>query len=225
MSVAQNFARVCERIENAALRAGRDPKEVKLIAVSKTVDVARINELILAGGQRIGENRVQELLVKQDDLLPVEVHLIGQLQSNKVRQIMGRVTLIHSLDRLPLARELQKNAEKAGCAADCLVQVNLADERGKGGVGREELFDFLWQVDALPDVRVRGLMCVPPVSTGAEAAKYFEQLRNLARQASEKMYKSCIFHELSMGMSGDFEEAIAQGATFVRLGSAVFGQR
>lgn len=224
MSIAENIENVRERIAAAANAAGRRPEDIKLIAVTKTVEIDRINEAIRAGIRAIGENKVQELAQKRDFLLPVEQHLIGELQSNKAKHVVGRVALIHTLDRLSLATEIDRLSKKLGMTSDVLLQVNIGDEETKGGLSENEVLPFLEKIEGL-GIRVKGLMCVPPICDEDEARRYFARLRILAQNIAQRGFKNTSMDELSMGMSGDFEAAIKEGATIVRVGSSIFGHR
>jgi pyridoxal phosphate enzyme (YggS family) len=215
-----------ERIAKAARAAGREPEDIQLIGVSKTVDVERINAMIDRGLARIGENRVQELLSKLPELHPVEVHLIGQLQSNKVHQIVDKVALIHSLDRLSLMEEIQRQAAKRGIVTPVLIEINIGREESKGGLMEEELPAFLDRVVDCPNLEVRGLMCIAPLVADPETARpYFARMRELAEKIRSQRDSRIQMVHLSMGMSHDFEAAIQEGATMVRVGRALFGAR
>ena len=225
MTVGEKVRAVRERAAEAAIRAGRRPEEVRLITVTKTIEKERILEAIDAGADHIGENRVQELISKLE-FLPetVEKHIIGQLQSNKARQVVGVAALVHSVDRLSLAAELNRVAAARSLTVDALVEVNIGGEESKGGVAPASLFPLLEQLCSFPNLRIRGLMTVPPRCTQIEARRYFASLRELMERAAEE-FPSLPLAELSMGMSADFEEAILEGATYVRVGSAIFGAR
>lgn len=214
-----------DAIAEAAAQAGRDTKEIKLVAVSKTVGVDKINEAIEAGVTIIGENRVQELLGKIDGLLPVEKHMIGHLQSNKAQMIVDKVSLIHSLDRFSLAQKLNQLGERDQRQIPVLVQLNIGKEQSKTGLLPEELFAFLHEISEFSHLQVKGLMCIPPFGSKEEARKYFAQTRELAEKAKSMKIGEMSFDELSMGMSHDFFEAVLEGATYVRVGSAIFGER
>jgi hypothetical protein len=217
--VAENLARVRERVARAAERAGRRPDDVLLIGVSKTVEAARIRQAIEAGVPALGENRVQEAKEKVAALgRPVPWHLIGHLQTNKVRDALALFDLIHSLDRLELAQECERRASQQGRAVEMLVQVNVGGEASKGGFEPGELAEALEAISRLAHVRVGGLMTIPPVVTRAEDARgWFRTLAELGKRHG--------LPELSMGMSADFEVAIEEGATMVRVGTAIFGPR
>ena len=217
--IRANLERVRERVAKAAERAGRRPSAVLLIGVSKTVEVARIREAIEGGVPALGENRVQEAKEKVAEIgRPVPWHLIGHLQTNKVRDALEIFDVIHSIDRLDLARELDKRARARGRTVDALVEVNLAGEASKGGVAPDGLDELLHAVAAMSMVKVRGLMAIPPEAKEPDDSRvWFRALRKLGERHG--------FAELSMGMSGDFEVAIEEGATMVRVGTAIFGPR
>ena len=227
MSIAENVLRIKERIARAALKGGREPGSVRLVAVSKTKPAAAVAQAYACGQLIFGENYVQELVGKHAEL-PQEIswHFIGNLQSNKVRQIAGLVDLIHSVDRLSLAREIDRQWGGLGRVCDVLVQVNISREATKGGTSSEELFDLVRSVARLPHLRVCGLMAMPPFFDDPEGARpYFRALKELSRELEAAAIPGVEMRELSMGMSGDFEAAIEEGATLVRVGSALFGER
>ena len=226
-TVADNLDALRERIAKAAARAGRDPAGVTLVAVTKTMPVERIREAIDAGQRVFGENRVQEAQAKVEALgRDVQWHLIGHLQRNKVKFVCGLFDMIHSVDSLPLAQDISGRAARSSMVMPVLIQVNIGDEATKSGVDPSETLALVRQVAALPHVAVRGLMCVPPAVEIAEHARpYFVQLRTLAAQIERERIPNVAMTELSMGMSHDFEVAIEEGATMVRVGSAIFGPR
>jgi PLP dependent protein len=219
LDIRANLGRVQEAVARACARAGRSPDHVLLIAVSKTVDVERIRLAVAAGVAALGENRVQEAREKIEVLgRPVPWHLIGSLQTNKAKEAARLFDWIHSVDRLELARELSRRAHGAERALDILLQVNLGDEPQKGGVAPSEVKRVHEAVAALPGLRVRGLMTIPPATESPEGARpYFRRLRELREQLG--------LEHLSMGMSADFEVAVEEGATMVRVGTAIFGPR
>ncbi len=227
--VRDNLNRIEEQIQNACNAAGRDRREVTLMAVTKTVDAARINAALSAGVTHIGENRVQEFLEKCDDLAlqGVEAHLIGHLQTNKVRRIVGKVDMIQSIDSERLARAVSDAAvatDRGYC--DVLLEVNIGNEESKSGVPLGELEQLLETAAALPGIRVRGLMAIPPIlQTEAEKRAVFEQMYKLFVDIRGKNVDNITMEILSMGMSMDFVEAIREGSTMVRIGSAIFGKR
>jgi len=219
LDIPANLERVRERIARAAERAGRRPEDVLLIGVSKVVEVARIRAALAAGLSALGENRVQEAKAKIAELgRPVPWHLIGHLQTNKVKDALPLFDLIHSLDRLELAREIERRAAALGRTIDTLVQVNIGAEASKGGFALDAVGAALEAIGKLTHVRVRGVMAIPPEAERAEDARpWFRQLCALADKHG--------LRERSMGMSGDFEVAIEEGATMVRVGTAIFGPR
>ncbi len=227
-AVAENLTAVKERIAKAAARMGRDPEAVTLVAVTKTVPVERIREAIDAGHQVFGENRVQEAQAKIQLLGrgDVQWHLIGHLQRNKVRFVCDLFDRIHSVDSFPLAQEIDSRAARHGSVMPILVQVNIGDESTKSGVPLADTLALVKAVAKLPHVAIRGLMCIPPaVDVPEHARPYFIQLRTLAERIAQEQIPDVAMAELSMGMSHDFEVAVEEGATMVRVGSAIFGPR
>lgn len=227
MSIQRNLSEIHGRIRAAALKAGRDPASVRLVAVSKTKPAELVDEASRAGQRLFGENYVQELVAKASAVAePVEWHFIGALQSNKVRQIAGMVTMIHSVDRLSLAAEIDRQWGRLGRSCDVLVQVNVAGESSKSGTTTEAAIGLVTAVSGLPHLRVKGLMTMPPFFDDPEGARpYFRALRELAEVIERQTIPGVAMTELSMGMSGDFEVAIEEGATLVRVGTAIFGGR
>lgn len=213
------------RIEAAAKRAGRDPAPVQLVAISKTVEVERIREGLAAGISILGENKVQEAEAKIAEIgHPVPWHLVGHLQTNKAKKAVGLFDMIHSLDSWKLAQELEKHAQAAGKVIPVLVEVNIAGEETKAGIVEQELFGLLNKCKDLKFIQVVGLMTMPPYFTDPELARpHFRRLRELRDQAQEKL--GIKLEHLSMGMSGDFEVAVEEGATMVRVGTAIWGER
>jgi pyridoxal phosphate enzyme (YggS family) len=217
--IRTNLERVRERVARAAERAGRRAEDVLLVGVSKTVDATRVRAAIAAGIGALGENRVQEARDKVAEIgRAVPWHLIGHLQTNKVRDALELFDVIHSVDRIDLARELDRRARAKGRTIDALVQVNVGGELSKGGWPPEAVETAVQAVSALAGIKLRGLMTIPPAAERAEDARvWFRALRKLAERHG--------LSELSMGMSGDFEVAIEEGATMVRVGTAIFGPR
>ena len=212
-------------LDAAALeRWGRAPR---IIAVSKTVPAQRVNAVRACGIDRLGENRVQEILQKLPELdATFQIDCIGRLQLNKVKYIIDKVGMIQSLDRAPLAQEIDRRAAQLGLRMPVLIQVNIGREPQKGGVPEEELFSFARYAAALPGLDVRGLMAVMPQSDDAHALRpYFRRMRQLFERLREEAIDGARIEELSMGMSGDYELAAQEGATLVRIGSAIFGSR
>ncbi|MBR2540001.1 MAG: YggS family pyridoxal phosphate-dependent enzyme [Mogibacterium sp.] len=229
MSIQERFTGILERKNAAAVRSGRSPEDVTLLAVTKTHGADEINQAIDAGATDIGENRVQELLEKYDKVKPVRWHLIGHLQTNKVKNIIDKVVMIHSVDSMRLAQEINKRAAAAGLVMDILIEINSAMEETKSGIAAEDVRELVTGiVNECPAVRVRGLMCIPPMAAEPEDARpYFRQAHDLFEQMKEWDLPEDRFcpDTLSMGMSGDFEVAIEEGSTIVRVGSSIFGPR
>lgn len=226
VNVRENIAWVLERIAAASRRSGRRPEDITLVAVTKTVPVERIQEAVDCGLQDLGENRVQELLAKQPHIAGVKWHLIGHLQRNKVRQVWDRVTLIHSVDSLELAREIDKRATTAGRRVDILLEVNVAGEESKFGLTPEAVLPMVREVTGLPGVHICGLMTVAPlVADPEEVRPVFQRLAALRREVDALHLPGVDMTYLSMGMTNDFEVAIEAGANMVRIGSAIFGAR
>ncbi len=226
--VKENLQAVQERMENACIAAGRPVDAVQLLAVTKTVEPAYINEAIACGVTQIGENRVQEYLEKRDalHLSGVKTHLIGHLQTNKVKSIVGAVDMIQSVDSLHLAQAIDKASTACGVRTDVLVEVNIGREPQKSGVLPEELPALLEDLASLSGISVCGMMTVPPIlEKEYEKRKIFSEMYQLFIDNSAKKIDNIDMHILSMGMSGDYYEAILEGATIVRIGTAIFGHR
>ena len=223
-TIRENLLRVIDRIEKAALRAGRDPKEIKLVAVSKTVEPARIREAIEAGASLLGENYVQEAQKKIGMIgRPVAWHFIGHLQSNKAKVAVQLFDMIHSLDSVHLAEELNRRATQEGRVLKVLIEVNLAREATKFGTDEEKLFTLTKRIKELDHLSLEGLMTMPPFFDSPEESRpYFIELRKWKERMGQE---GMPIEELSMGMSNDFEIAIEEGATYVRVGTAIFGPR
>jgi pyridoxal phosphate enzyme (YggS family) len=227
MPIAANLKTIQQRMTAACARSGRPAKSVRLLAVSKTVDSERIAAAVAAGQKLFGENYVQEFVAKQAELsADLHWHFIGALQSNKVKYLAGKVSMIHSVDRLSLAKEIDRQWQHLNQRIDILLQVNVGDETSKAGVAANDLETLVRAVAALPNLRVCGLMALPPYSDDAEATRpWFRQLRHLAAAIDALALPGVEMSELSMGMSHDFEVAIEEGATLVRVGTALFGER
>jgi pyridoxal phosphate enzyme (YggS family) len=225
--IKSNLEAVISRINAAAARAGRDPAGIKMIGVTKTIDVARIKAAFDCGIVNLGENRVQELCEKTD-ILDINCiwHLIGHLQTNKVKYIINRVGMIHSLDSLELAKEINRMAEKANRIMDVLVQVNVADEDTKFGIKPEEALRFVKEVSHMGNIRIKGLMTIAPISEDPENIRWvFAGLGKLRIDIIKENIDNVDMDYLSMGMSNDFEVAIEEGSNMVRIGTALFGKR
>jgi len=222
--IAESITAVRARIGAAARKAGRDPAEVMLVAVTKEVDAAAAGEAVAEGVVDLGENRVQELRAKQDALAGLDVrwHMIGTLQRNKVAQVVGRVVLIHSVDSVSLGEAIAKKAEARGIRQDVLLEVNAGEERSKHGVAPSEIEEVGRGLLDMTGLRLRGLMTVAPQGDVEAARSAFRTLRELRDTLKTRAPEVT---ELSMGMTEDFEIAIAEGATIVRVGTAIFGAR
>ena len=228
MSIAENVAGLGARMDAAARAAGRDPSEILLCAATKMNDAERIREAVAAGVDCCGENRVQELTQKQP-LGAYEgrpVHFIGHLQTNKVNKVVGKVELIQSVDRMELLEAVNRTALRLGLCQKILLEVNIGAEPQKGGFSPEESLRLAAQMGAWPGVALHGLMAIPPISEKkGDNCKYFAKMRNLYIDIGAKKYDNVSIVCLSMGMSDDFEDAIAEGSTMIRVGTAIFGAR
>jgi len=215
------------RIAAAAKRAGRDPASIRLVTVTKTVSIERIREALSSGATVLGENRVQEAKEKIEQLGSLaHWHLIGHLQTNKAKYAVKLFDLIHSVDSLELAAEIDKQAAKTGKVQDVLIEVSIAGEAAKAGVGIDNAVSLVRQAATLRNIRIKGLMTMPPYSDDPEDSRpYFRKLKELSSIIEKENIHGVSMTELSMGMSGDFEVAIEEGATLVRVGTAVFGER
>lgn len=225
--VKENLAQVQENIAQACKKAGRDPKEVTLISVSKTKPVPMLEEAYAAGSRDFGENKVQEIMDKYP-ALPKDArwHMIGHLQRNKVKYIVDKVCLIHSVDSLRLAEEISSQAGKKQVEADILVEVNIAQEESKFGVSCEEAIQLVEEISKLPHIHIRGLMAIAPFVEDPEDNRvYFRQIKQLSVDIMEKNIDNVSMSALSMGMTGDYMVAVEEGATMVRVGTGIFGER
>jgi len=226
-SIAENIAGIRRRLNAAAARAGRDPDSVRLMAVSKTVEPDRVRQAIGAGITLLGENYVQEAREK----IPVighgvEWHMIGHLQTNKVKYVVNLFDWIHSVDRLELAQELDKRAGQNSRTLKVMIEVNVSGEASKSGAEPSQVLELVRQIAALPHLQVRGLMTMPPYSDQPETSRpYFQSLRGLRDEIRVAALPNISMDELSMGMTDDFEVAIEEGATIIRVGRAIFGER
>ena len=225
--ISENIKSIREKIDNAAQKAGRDPKDVLLLAVSKTVDVPRIKAAVAEGLDELGENHVQEIMEKYESMGPdVKWHMIGHLQTNKVKYIIDKVKLIHSVESLKLAEEINKQAKKHGLVMDILVEINMAKEESKYGIMPEDAPAFIESLSSLENIRVRGLMTVAPnVENGEENRVYFRNMKKLLVDINAKNINNINMDVLSMGMTGDYITAVEEGATIVRVGTGIFGKR
>lgn len=225
--IAQNIGNVKQKINDACKRSGRNPEEVTLIAVSKTKPVAMLQEAYDCGIRDFGENKVQELLKKYEEL-PKDIrwHMIGHLQKNKVKYIVDKVSLIHSVDSYELAREISKEALKKKVEVDILAEVNVAGEESKFGVSVEEAEKLIGKIAGLPGIHVKGLMTIAPYVEKAEYNRqYFVRLRQLCVDIMSKNIDNVTVEVLSMGMTGDYTVAVEEGAVYIRVGTGIFGER
>lgn len=225
--VAENYREVEKRVQEACLRSRRKREEVTLIAVSKTKPVSMIREAMAAGADVFGENKAQELCEKYEELPGnLHWHMIGHLQRNKVKYVVGKAELIHSVDSLRLAEEISREAVKKQVEADILIEVNVAGEESKFGVHPEEAEELVRKAAILPNLHIRGLMTIAPFVEDAEENRpVFQELRKLAVDIKLKNIDNVDMSVLSMGMTGDYEVAIEEGATMVRVGTGIFGAR
>lgn len=226
--IKENLTLVEENIQAACKRAGRNREEVTLIAVSKTKPVSMMEEVLSLGVYSFGENKVQELVSKYEELKDPKIdwHLIGHLQTNKVKYIVDKASLIHSVDSIRLASEIEKEGKKKGLICNILVEVNIANEDTKYGLTKEEVIPFLIEVSKFPHVKVRGLMTIAPFVLDSEKNReHFRNLRQLYIDIKSKNIDNITMDILSMGMTGDYEVAIEEGATMIRVGTGIFGHR
>lgn len=225
--IRENLALVQENIKKACEKAGRDSSEVTLIAVSKTKPVFMLSEAYEAGVREFGENKVQELTEKLEELpRDIHWHMIGHLQRNKVKYLIGKTALIHSVDSMRLAEEISQQAVKHQVTVDILVEVNIAKEETKFGITCEDTITLVSNIAALPRIRIRGLMTIAPfVSNPEENRIYFRQMKELSVDIMKKNIDNVDMGVLSMGMTGDYTVAIEEGATMVRVGTGIFGER
>lgn len=223
----ENLAEVQSRVEQACKRAGRDVAEVTLIAVSKTKPVTDLQEIYNAGVRDFGENKVQEMCDKMEKM-PKDInwHMIGHLQRNKVKYVVGNVALIHSVDSYRLAEEINIQAKKKGLVVPILVEVNIADETTKFGVSKEDAMELVRQIASLDALSIKGLMTIAPYVVDPEENRaYFRKIKELSVDIDNQNIDNVSMDILSMGMTGDFEVAIEEGATMVRVGTGIFGKR
>ena len=228
MSIADNIAAIRAKIDAAAIAAGRDPKEIKLCAATKMNDADAVRQAIAGGVDLCGENRVQELVQKQKENAyeGAPVHFIGVLQTNKVKQVGGKVDVIQSVDRLNLLDAIQKEAAKQGIVQDIFLEVNVGGEESKSGFATPEVLPLLEHISEYPNIFVRGLMTIPPISEKSGSnRKFFQEILQLSVDIRTKKYDNVSVDCLSMGMSDDFEDAVSCGSTMVRVGTAIFGAR
>ena len=228
MSIAENVARIREEIAAAAIACGRDPSQIQLCAATKMNDAEAVRQAIAAGVDCCGENRVQELLQKlsENAYEGAPVHFIGHLQTNKVRQVVGKVDLIQSVDSERLLRAINAEAAKQGIIQNILLEVNIGQELSKSGFGADDIPPLMEKISEFSNICVKGLMAIPPIQQiSGENLKFFQKMFHLSVDIMAKKYDNVMVDCLSMGMSGDFPDAIACGSTMVRVGTAIFGAR
>ena len=227
MDISANLAHIQEQIAQACKKCGRDINDVRLVAVSKKKPASNVEAAIEAGHKLFGESYVQECVAKIDEVKgDAEWHFIGGLQSNKVKYLRGKVKMIHSVDRLSLAKEIDRQWGKSDSCVDVLIQVNLGEEESKSGTTADEVISLVRQISELKNLRIKGLMALPPWEADPEDVRpYFRQLREIAEKINDLQLPNVSMQELSMGMSHDFEVAIEEGSTMIRIGTAIFGAR
>ena len=224
--IESNLKKIRDKIRIAAEKSGRDEKEITLVAVTKTYSPDIINEAIALGVTDIGENKVQEIVEKYDSVKPVRWHLIGHLQTNKVKYIIDKVYMIHSVDSVRLMEEIDRQAKKHSVVMKILIQVNISGEETKFGISPDRIGEMLECAERLSNVKVCGLMTIlPKVDNCVSLRLHFVNIRRIYIDISKKKYNNISMKYLSMGMSGDFEEAIEEGSNMVRIGRAIFGER
>ena len=226
MDLRENYEEVKKSIREACEEAGRDPESVRLIAVSKTKPVSMIRDFYELGQRDFGENHVQEIVAKSEEFPEATYHMIGHLQRNKVRQVVGKVEMIHSVDSLRLAEEISKESVKKGIISRILIEINVGNEESKYGFTFEEAEDAVRAISVLPGISVEGFMCVAPnVKDPEENRPLFRKMSDLAVDIQSKSIDNIHISELSMGMTNDYRIAVSEGATMVRVGTALFGSR
>lgn len=227
VSIKSNIEYITNLKNEAAIRSGRKPEDVLLVAVTKLHTPAEMNEAIDAGITDIGENKVQEIMDKYDSVKPVRWHLIGHLQTNKVKYIIDKVSMIHSVDSFKLAKEIDKRAQQHNLTMDILVQVNSAMEESKFGITTDETDQLIKQIaEECPNIRIRGLMCIAPFAEDPNDSRvYFSEVKKIFDKYVENKTDKVDFKYLSMGMTNDFEVAVEEGSNLIRVGTAIFGYR
>lgn len=226
--IQYNLEVINSNIAEAAKKSGRTKEDITLMAVTKTVEPIFINHAIKCGIDLIGENKVQEFLSKKDFLTleNCKAHLIGHLQTNKVKQIVSRVSMIQSVDSIKLANEISKQSVKNGITTECLIEINIADEESKTGLSYDSIMPIIEEMSNMSNIKVKGLMAIPPIcEDNAQLFKYFDKMHRLFIDIKEQNIDNIDMSILSMGMSGDYREAILCGSNMVRVGSSIFGQR
>jgi pyridoxal phosphate enzyme (YggS family) len=226
MNLADNIEVVSERIEKAAVKSGRTREDIHLVAATKMQSIEKLLDAYNCGLKVFGENKVQELIEKYPHIMDVSWHFIGHLQKNKVKYIIDKVDMIHSVDNLELAQEINKRASKINKIMPVLIQINIGREATKSGIVEDQLDELCGELSKLESIKVQGLMAIPPAEKAAgESRGYFKQMKNLYERLAAKDYREFDIKYLSMGMTGDFEEAIEEGANIIRVGTGIFGKR
>ena len=228
MSIAENVARIRAEMREAAIACGRDPSEILLCAATKMNDAEAVREAIRAGVDCCGENRVQELTAKlaENAYEGAPVHFIGHLQTNKVKQVVGKVDLIQSVDSERLLRAISKEAQKQGIQQNILLEINVGEEATKSGFGIDDILPLLEKIGEFPNICIKGLMAIPPISEkSGDNLIFFQKMFQLSVDIAAKKYDNVMVDCLSMGMSGDYTDAISSGSTMIRVGTAIFGAR
>jgi pyridoxal phosphate enzyme (YggS family) len=228
VSIRENIEEIIKRKNEAALRCGKNPEDITIIAVSKTVDGSRAREAVIGGLDNLGENRVQEIMNKYDELqdLPVKWHMIGHLQKNKVKYIIDKVELIHSVESIELAAEINKRASQHNIISNILIELNIGEEESKFGINENSVYDFVGSLERFENIKVMGLMTVAPFCENPEDIRWvFKKMKEIFDKISAMNLKNTQMKYLSMGMTNDFEIAIEEGSNIVRIGTAVFGKR
>ena len=228
MSISENIAAIRAKMDAAAIAAGRDPKKIALCAATKMNDAEAVREAIRGGVDLCGENRVQELTAKLADnaYAGAPIHFIGHLQTNKVKQVVGKVDLIQSVDSERLLRAIDREAARQGIVQDILLEVNVGEEASKSGFAAEDILPLMEKTGEFPNICIKGLMAIPPIShNSGENLKFFQKMFHLSVDITAKKYDNVKVDCLSMGMSGDYRDAIHSGSTMIRVGTAIFGAR
>ncbi len=228
MSIRENIDDILKKVESTCKKTGRNPKDITVIAVSKTVDAQRAKEAVEAGINNLGENRVQELVDKYEELKGTDVkwHMIGHLQKNKVKYIIDKTVLIHSVESLELSEEINKRAEKNNFTANVLIELNIGEEESKFGINEERVYDFIKSMEKFNNIKVLGLMTVAPFCENPEDVRWvFKKMKNIYDEISTMNLKNVQMKYLSMGMTNDYEIAIEEGSNIIRIGTAIFGAR
>ena len=228
MSIRENIDDILKKVESTCKKTGRNPKDITVIAVSKTVDAQRAKEAVEAGINNLGENRVQELVRKYEDLKGTDVkwHMIGHLQKNKVKYIIDKTVLIHSVESLELSEEINKRAEKNNFTANVLIELNIGEEESKFGINEKSIYDFINSMAKFNNIKVLGLMTVAPFCENPEDVRWvFKKMKNIYDEISTMNLQNVQMKYLSMGMTNDYEIAIEEGSNIIRIGTAIFGAR